>query len=162
MKFSVKKVSLRGMAVAAVLASAVTLVAAGPAAADGKVDWKSKKSGLCLYADTTVGALLDRCSYESFWYEEKWPSLGNNWTIHVNDNQVYCLDSNTRGSAYISKCENPRNNKYQLWSEEKWSGGWVLKNVQTGRCLGTGDREGSYTFAKTYPCKSTDDRIFWE
>ncbi|MFI9719016.1 hypothetical protein ACIHFE_05075 [Streptomyces sp. NPDC052396] len=158
-----KKMSLRSVAVAALAASAIAFATAGPAAADGKIDWKNKQTGLCLFADSTIGALLDNCEkYPDYWYDEIWPSLGNNWMEHLNDDQVWCLDSNTRGSVYIGRCDNPRNNKNQLWSEEKWSKGWVLKNVATGRCLGSGNTEGIYTFAKTYPCNSSDDRIYWE
>ncbi|MFD0384439.1 ricin-type beta-trefoil lectin domain protein [Streptomyces stramineus] len=147
---------VRFFALAAATAS-IGFAAAGPAAADGAVDWQSKVTGECVTAGGEGAAFMGGCGGR--WYDEKHPEHGNNWIQYFAADPKLCLDSSDAGRVYLNPCTPAsRYNKYQFWSEEKWNGGWVLKNVATGRCLSV--YKGHQV--RTLPCNSNNRDQFWK
>lgn len=161
-----KKLNLLRLAVAALAASAFALGAAGPASASGPVTWENKGTPwLCLNGSPGRYVFLQRCLIDSDsknWVDVMYPDHGNNYIQYLGSNTNYCLDSNNNGSVYVSWC-NPSSqyNKYQFWSEEKWNGGWVLKNVGTQRCLAA-ERDGNFWVPRTVPCRAGNDLQYWK
>ncbi|MEU3876485.1 MULTISPECIES: ricin-type beta-trefoil lectin domain protein [Streptomyces] len=148
----------RFVAIAAAAAS-IGIATASPAAANGPVNWENKVTNSCLdaYDDNSVG--LGGCTSKR-WYDEIHPEHSNNWIQYFTPSGYKkCLDSSNSGSVYLNPCTPAsRYNKYQFWSEEQWNGGWVLKNVATGRCL-SATSSGS---VRTLPCDAGNKYQFWK
>ncbi|WP_369392480.1 ricin-type beta-trefoil lectin domain protein [Streptomyces sp. CG1] len=133
---------------------AIGLAVASPATAEGYVHWKNKVSGTCLAYESEGYAGLESCdSNRTLWYDSR--LADSNWVELAVNVGSRCLDSNARGTVYFGGCV--PGNMNQRWSEEKWEGGWVLKNVATGRCLSeTADGD-----VQTFYCSSSNDSQFW-
>ncbi|WBP91941.1 RICIN domain-containing protein [Kitasatospora cathayae] len=157
-----KKFSVLRLIAAAVAIPAIGLATASPASADGNVSWENKGSAGCLQGVPNNYVGMEPCgNLHTHWHDVQ---LGDtNWIEYLLDGDGkwtgQCLDSNTYGSVYVGPCDSPsKNNLYQRWSEEKWSGGWVLKNVATGRCLAV-----YYDFSvQTLPCNADIDSKYWK
>ncbi len=142
-------------ALAAVALPAIGLAAAGPAAADGAVDWKSKKAGKCLtYDGHTMNAKLGACGKKN-WYDVIQQG-GSYAEMERGSSGTRCLTANAGGRVYSNNCAASRN-KNQRWYEQKKSGGWVLKNVGTGKCLAV---DGGAVRALT--CKADNKSQLWQ
>ncbi|MEV5241933.1 ricin-type beta-trefoil lectin domain protein [Streptomyces cinnamoneus] len=148
--------AIRFLAVAAATA-ALGFAGANPAAANGAVDWTNKMTGTCLDVNSKDYATMGPCTGDKNWYDVM--QNDTNWIEFENGSDGRrCLDSNARGSVYVGPCDAPeKNNRYQRWSEEKWKGGWVLKNVATGRCLAIDKAD-----VRTLPCNANNPWQFWE
>ncbi|MGW2376571.1 RICIN domain-containing protein [Kitasatospora sp. NPDC001683] len=161
-----KKINIGRFAITAAAVAAIAFAAAGPASANGSsVNWANKMTGQCLNypikgTDYVSMGSCDAGLGLKWWSDDIHPEHGNNWIEYTtwSDGRARCLDSNARGSVYISYCDAPSQyNKYQFWSEEKWNGGWVLKNVATGRCLAVDGDD-----VHTLPCDANNKYQFWE
>lgn len=152
-----KKINAARFILATAATAAIGFVTAGPAAADGPVEWKSKVTGECISADEGP-VFMGGCGKR--WYDEIHPEHSNNWIeYYTPSGYKKCLDSSDGGSVYLNPCTPAsRYNKYQFWSEEQWNGGWVLKNVATGRCLSVYNGHD----VRTLPCDSSNKYQFWQ
>ncbi|MFF4161391.1 ricin-type beta-trefoil lectin domain protein [Streptomyces sp. NPDC001678] len=130
--------------VAVVAASAIGITTASPASANGWIQWKNKKTGLCLGANGPNSyAVMKDCGEVGGWYEE---NIDGTWRFKSTGAREggQCLDSSTRGSVYWGACEG-YGNMYQRWQELSYGPGWVLKNAQTKLCLMSDPSNRIYT-----------------
>jgi hypothetical protein len=80
--------------------------------------------------------------------------------VHIQDqNGGYCLDSNYSGDVYVNPCQS--GNIYQQWNlyGSNQSGGWLISDQQTGRCLVW---DGQKNYATTQPtCTQFGSWLQW-
>jgi hypothetical protein len=134
---------------------AIGLATAGPAAADGPVDWKNRSAGKCLtYDGHTMTAKLGACGRKN-WYDVM-QSDGTYAEMERGSSGTRCLTADANGRVYSSNC-NHNHNRHQRWSEEKSAGGWVLKNAGSGKCLAVDSGA-----VRAVTCKASNKWQFWK
>ncbi|MFI9719946.1 hypothetical protein ACIHFE_09860 [Streptomyces sp. NPDC052396] len=130
---SIKRV--RTAVVTAAAIAGLILGSATSASADGRVTWRHRPSGNCLYFNVDIkgtpnGVDVDSCEARNVWNEEH-NSDDDTWLMHPADG--YCLAAFSNLSVYVEPCT--PNNDWQRWYE-RWTGSsWKLQHKQTGLYL---------------------------
>ncbi|MGW3044677.1 RICIN domain-containing protein [Kitasatospora sp. NPDC001159] len=139
-----KKINLGRFAVAAVAAATVGFATAGPAFADGYVQWKDAATGRCLTWNNDGVLTTPQACGRSYgdWYEQEVSTGVFRMYPYQDQGRKQCLDSSDAGRVYLNPCNS---SNYQKWRETKTSTGWRLTNVATSRVLDSNFKGSVYT-----------------